>query len=154
MTPTEQRARTFGRQAFPWTPKTFEEWVQHAPLAYLMCWDGGHRYDEWMGKSATWQDDGSVMLRQECLSCGLPRDRWIGAAGQIDGNRNKYHYHLMGKFSYPYLFRDTGPFGMPGKAKRARIRVEIRDRRLTEGRPSADTEQATAERVPYARFTG
>ncbi len=117
---------TTGLQAAPWRPGTFEEWVSYAPTAYLKCWDQGHRYTDWTGNRADWQRDGSCMLYQVCPSCGLPRDRWIGTQGQVDGNRNRYHYHRMERFQYPYTFRDRRPLlGQGTKEKRARIRLEL-----------------------------
>jgi hypothetical protein len=120
--------------AAPWKPATFEEWVTYAPTAYLKCWDQGHKYDEWLGQNAEWQKDGSVMLYQICPSCGLPRDRWIGKGGEIDGRRNVYHYHRMHLFPYPYKPQTPRTtFGMLVREKRARIRLEIL-RREVEGR--------------------
>ncbi len=116
---------TYGTQAKPWTPATFEEWVTYAPTEYLKCWDQGHRYTEWLGDNATWQKDGSCMLYQTCPSCGLPRDRWIGTAGEIDGKRNVYYYARMDTFPYPYRFKERGPFGKGTREKRARIRLEL-----------------------------
>jgi hypothetical protein len=129
---TSDRAGSARGQAPPWRPKTLREWIDYAPTEYLHCFDEGHQWgvDGWRGSNVEYLRDGSVLLEQECTRCGLPRDRWLGPAGEVDGSRNVYHYNRMRRFDFPYL--------MPGvardKAARAAIRVELR-RRETEGRP-------------------
>jgi hypothetical protein len=140
-------------QARPWRPESFEEWVKFAPTDYLLCWDGMHPFDDkgWRGESVEWQVDGSCMLYQVCPRCGLPRDRYIGPGGEIDGRQNVYYYHRMEKHPYPYLFHDKGKFAPDIKNKRRRIRVELR-RRLTEGQPVPRHPKSAAEIVRHVEF--
>ena len=127
----------YGLPSPEWRPKTFQEWVLHAPTAYLVCRASGHNFadddNSWIGQNVKWAKDGSCMLYQVCPRCALPCDRYIGPMGEVDGNRNVYHYDLVQ--NYPYLFHgheDLASRTSP-KERKMLVRVELR-RRKTEGK--------------------
>jgi hypothetical protein len=145
----DQAARTAGRQARPWRPGNFAEWVRYAPSDYLRCFDKGHDYedDEWAGEHVDYLEDGrgrltgAIMLYRTCRRCGLPMDRWIGPDGSVNGTLNVYHYGRMegpgSKHDFPYVV-----LGMArGKAERRAVRLELRRR---------DTERGAVPERPVA----
>ena len=106
---------------------SFEEWLRTVPTEYLLCRDVGHpwRGDGWEGDNVEKLPHGACMLLMTCGRCGLPRDRYIGPFGEIDGSLNRYHYDKVPG----YLYRDEDGSGYAlDKADRMKIRAELRRR--------------------------
>jgi hypothetical protein len=113
-------------------PRTFQEWLYHAPTEYLVCRDIGHKWpsDGWAGHHVDNQQDGSVMLHMICERCGLPRLRYVGPRGEINANWNRYDYSKVKGYQY-----SEDGFVL-NKERRMELRRELR-RRAEEGRKSA-----------------
>lgn len=107
--------------------RSFEEWLKAVPGEYLQCRDLGHmwRGDGWEGDNVEKLPHGACMLLMTCDRCGLPRDRYIGPFGEIDGSLNRYHYDKVPG----YLYQDDQGEGYAlGKKDRMKIRAELRRR--------------------------
>jgi hypothetical protein len=106
---------------------SFDQWVKQAPTEYLMCRDTGHLWagDGWEGDNVEKLEMGAVMLHAACERCTLPRARYIGPYGEIDGSLNWYDYKKVPG----YLYQPKSGTGYSlGKSDRMKIRVELRRR--------------------------
>jgi hypothetical protein len=107
--------------------KSFEEWLKAVPTEYLLCRDTGHIWpgDGWEGENVEKLPHGACMLNGVCDRCRLPRDRYIGPYGEVDGSLNRYHYDQVPG----YLYQDEEGSGYAlDKKDRMKVRVELRRR--------------------------